>query len=75
MYHLIQFKTSFTADLEFSPGRRQQRLRVRKGTRAHVSLRPYVVETAGEFDEVADLVFEDGTMTRQVPFERFRFVD
>jgi hypothetical protein len=75
MYHLIEFNTAFTADLEISPKRRLERLRVRKGTRAYVCLRPYVVETAGSLDEVADLFFEDGTVTRQVPFERFRFVD
>lgn len=75
MYHLIEFNTAFTADLEISPKQRLERLRVRKGTQAYVCLRPYVVETAGELDEVADLFFEDGTVTRQVPFERFRFVE
>ena len=75
MYHLIEFNTSFTADLEISPKQRLERLRVRKGMRAHAYLRPYVVETAGEFDEVADLFFEDGTVTRQVPFEWFHFVE
>ncbi len=75
MYHLIEFNAAFTADLEISPKQRLERLRVRKGTRAYVSLRPYVVETPGELDEVADLFFEDGTVTRQVPFDRFRFVD
>jgi hypothetical protein len=33
------------------------------------------METAGGLVEVADLCFEDGTVTRQVPFERFRFVE
>jgi hypothetical protein len=75
MYHLIEFNTAFTADLEISPRQRLERVRVRKGTRAYVRLRPYVVETAGELDEVADLDFEDGSVTRQVPFERFHFVE
>lgn len=75
MYLLIEFNTAFTADLEISPKQRLERLRVRKGTRAYVGLRPYVVETAGELDEVADLFFEDGTVTREIPFERFRFVE
>ncbi len=75
MYHLIEFNTAFTADLEISPKQRLERLRVRRGTRAYVYLRPYVVETSGELDEVADLFFEDGTVTRKVPFERFRFVE
>jgi hypothetical protein len=52
-----------------------ERLRVRKGTRANVCLRPYALDMAGELVEVADLHFEDGTVTRQGPFERFRFVE
>jgi hypothetical protein len=75
MYHLIEFNTAFNADVEISPKQRLERLRVRKGTRAYVRLRPFVVETAGEFDEVADLFFEDGAVIRQVPYERFRFVE
>jgi len=75
MYHLIEFNTAFNADLEISPKQRMERLRVRNGTRANVGLRPYVVETSGELIEMADLFFEDGTVTRQVPFERFRFVE
>ena len=75
MYHLIEFNTAFTADLEVSPRQRLERLRVRKGTQAYVSLKPYVVETAGELDEVADLYLADGTVTRQVPFAWFRFVE
>jgi hypothetical protein len=75
MYHLIEFTTAFIADLEVSPQQRLERLRVRQGTRARVGVRPYVMETAGGFIEVADLYFEDGTVTRQVRFERFRFVE
>lgn len=75
MYHLIEFTANFTTDQEVSPRQRLERLRVRKGTRASVGLRPYVVETAGGPVEVADLFFEDGTVTRQVRFEQFRFVE
>jgi hypothetical protein len=75
MYHYIEFNTAFTSDLEISPRQRLERLRVQKGTRAHVGLRPYVVETAGGPVEVADLYFEDGTVTRGVRFEKFRFVE
>jgi hypothetical protein len=75
VYHLIEFNTAFTVDLEVSPKQRLERLRVRKGTRANVCLRPYALEMEGELVEVADLYFEDGTVTRQVPFERFRFVE
>jgi hypothetical protein len=75
MYHLIEFNTAFTADLEISPKQRMERLRVRKGTHARVGLRPYVLETAAGLVEVADLYFDDGTVTRQVPFQWFRFVE
>lgn len=75
MYHTIEFNTDFTADLEVSPRQRLELLRVQKGTRATVALRPYVVETADGLVEVADLYFEDGTVTRQVPFAQFRILD
>jgi hypothetical protein len=48
---------------------------IQKGTRANVRLRPYVVEVAGKLFEVADLYFEDGSVTRQVLFGRFHFVE
>ncbi len=75
MYHLIEFTASFTADLEVSPRQRLERLGVGRGTQALVCLRPHVVETAGGLEEVADLFFEDGSVARQVPYERFRFVE
>jgi hypothetical protein len=75
MRHLIEFCSAFTADLEVSPKHRLERLRVPQGMRAYVSLRPHVVEAAGGPVEVADLYFDDGTVARDVSFERFRFVD
>jgi hypothetical protein len=75
MYHRIEFNTAFITDLEVSPKQRLERLRIHKGTQAYVSLRPYIVETAGGPVEVADLYFEDGTVTRRVGFELFRFVE
>jgi hypothetical protein len=75
MCHLIEFCSAFTTDLEVSPKQRLERLRIQKGTRAYVGLRPYVVETTGGPVEVADLYFEDGTVTRRVRFEQFRFVE
>ncbi len=75
MYHLIEFTTAFMADLEVPSRQRLERLGVRPGMRAHVRLRPHVVETAAGPVEVADLQFEDGTVARQVRFEQFRFVE
>jgi hypothetical protein len=75
MYHIIEFNVTLSADLEVSPSQRLERLRVQKGTRAYVGLRPYVVQTPGGPTEVADLYFKDGTVARQVRFEHFRFVE
>jgi hypothetical protein len=75
MYHLIEFRTSFLADVEVSPRDRLERTRIRKGTRARAQVGPRVVETAGGPVEVADLWFADGTVVREVPFHQFRFVD
>jgi hypothetical protein len=75
MYHAIEFTTAFTADLEVSPKHPLERLCVQPGMRARVCLRPHIVEAAEGPVEVADLYFEDGSVTRQVPFDQFRFVD
>jgi hypothetical protein len=75
MYHAIEFCSAFIADLEVSPNQRLERLRIRKGTRARVHLLPYVEETPRGPVEVADLCFDDGTLVRQVRYERFRFVE
>jgi hypothetical protein len=75
MYHLIEFNAAFIADLEISPRHRLEKLRVRRGTRAYVRIHPHVMETADGPVEVADLYFEDGTVTRNVRFSQFRFVE
>jgi hypothetical protein len=75
MYHLIEFNAEFLADLEISPKQRMEWLRIQRGMRVHVGLRPYVIESVSGPIEVADLYFDDGTVSREVPFERFRFVE
>jgi len=75
MYHTLEFNVELTVDLEISPKQPLERLSIRKGTRRRAQLRPFVIETADGPAEVADLFFEDGTATRQVPFDRFCFVD
>ena len=75
MYHTLQFDAALTVDLEISPKHPLERLCIRKGTRLKAQLKPYVLETADGPSEVADLFFEDGTATRQVPFACFRFVE
>ena len=75
MYHTIEFAEDFTVDLEISPRRWLERMRIRRGTRLRAQIKPYVVETQEGAVEVADLFFEEGTTTRMVPFESFSFVD
>ena len=75
MYHTLAFDAELTVDLEISSKHPLERLCIRKGTRLRAQLKPYVIETADGPAEVADLFFEDGTATRQVPFGSFSFVD
>jgi hypothetical protein len=75
LYHTIEFAVEFVADLELSPKQRLEQLLIRQGTRLRVQLKPSVVETVGGPVEVADLLFEDGTATRTVPFAYFAFVE
>jgi hypothetical protein len=75
MYHTIEFRLAFMADLEMSPKHRLERLLIRRGIRLRAQTKPSVVETEGGPVEVADLFFEDGTATRTVPFAYFAFVE
>jgi hypothetical protein len=73
MYHTIQFGVEFTADRETSPKHPLERFLILKGTRMRAQLRPYVEEGRGGPVEVADLLFEDRTAIRGVPFAYFAF--
>ena len=75
MYHTIEFAVTAVVDLEVSPKKPLERLRVRPGTRLKAQIKPYVAETEDGLVEVADLFFEDGTTTRQVRFAWFSFVE
>jgi hypothetical protein len=75
VYHTIEFAVEFVAALEVSRKRARERVRIRKGERLDVQLRPHVVETPEGPVEVADLFFADGSTTRNVPFGSFAFVD
>jgi hypothetical protein len=74
VYHLIEFAAEFVADLEVSPKHLLERAVLKAGTRLRAQVKPYVVETDDGPAEVADLFFEDGTATRNVPFAFFAFV-
>jgi len=75
MYHTIEFASEFVTNLEVCPNYRVEGLVIRKGELFRVRINPYVAESADGPVEVADLFFDDGTATFQVPFARFRFVD
>jgi hypothetical protein len=75
MYHTIEFAVEFTADLEATRQHALSRLKIAKGTRLRAQIKPYVEEVSAGPVEVADLFFEDGTVTRTVPFAYFSFVD
>ena len=75
MYHTIQFAVEFEAALEVSRKLPLERVRIRKGDRVDAQVRPHVVETDDGPIEVADLFFADGSVTRNVPFGSFAFVD
>jgi hypothetical protein len=72
---MIEFAVEFTTDLEVSRTHALSRLKIGKGTRLRAQVKPYVEEVTAGPVEVADLFFEDGTVTRTVPFAYFRFVD
>jgi hypothetical protein len=75
MYHTLEFAVECTTDLEISPKHYLERLLIQAGRQIRAQIKPYVVETEDSIVEVADLFFEDGTTTRQVPFHYFRFVE
>jgi hypothetical protein len=75
VYHTIELAVDLLGDHEISPKHGLERLRLCKGTRLSVQVKPYVVEGEDGLVEVADLFFEDGTATRMVPFAFFSFVD
>jgi hypothetical protein len=52
-----------------------EQLVIRKGDRFRAQIKPRVIEFDAVPVEVADLQFEDGTVTRQVPYASFSFLD
>ena len=75
MYHTIEFAADLWVDLERNHTQPLERLRVQKGTKHRVRVRPFVVETRTGPIEVADLCLENGATIRDVPFAAFRFVE
>lgn len=74
MYHAIRFHVQFTVGLEIAPKQLEQ-LVIQKGDQLRTRIKPHVAEGADGPVEVADLYFENGTISRNVPFSLFAFVD
>ena len=74
MYHTIEFVKDVNVVLESSP-KQSLHMRIQKGARRRVQLKPYIMEADKGPVEVADLFFEDGTAIRHVPFAFLCFVD
>jgi hypothetical protein len=73
MYHDLEFLSPMLVALKVPRQDRLENLWIRKRDRLRARLKPYVVEGAWGPVEVADLFFEDGTSTRGVRFECFKF--
>jgi hypothetical protein len=75
VFHAIQFTVAFVADLEVPRKQHLERLQIRKGDRFIVQMKPHVLDQHGIPIEVADLLLDDGTTARNVPFAYFTFLD
>jgi hypothetical protein len=75
MYHTIEFAASIWVDLELSPKQPLERIELRRGVRIRAQIRPHVIETLDGPTEVTDLFFEDGTVARHIPYDRFTFAE
>jgi hypothetical protein len=74
LYHTIEFTKELVVVLRASL-RQLEQLPIRKGTRRQAQVRPHVEETEDGLVEMADLLFEDGTATRDLPYACFSFVE
>lgn len=75
MFHTIEFEVQLVADLEISRKQPLEKIVIQPKTRLRAQLKPFVAQRQGCLIEVADLFFEDGTVTRGVPYACFHFVD
>ncbi|MFM7148775.1 MAG: hypothetical protein ACKO23_02935 [Gemmataceae bacterium] len=74
-YHIIEFSRDLKIELERGPGRYLESVLLRKGTRRRALVRPQVIDIDGHLWEVADLFFDNGTITRTIPFAAICFVE
>ena len=75
MFHTIEFAVEVKIGVEAKRNRPLEPTVVERGARVRADVRPYVIEAEGGLYEVADLVFENGMIARQIPFAYFAFAD
>ena len=75
MVHAIEFRWVVLAQVDRPEYSDQQQAVIRKGTRLHAHIKPYVVESLDGPVEVADLHLDDGSVARAVRFAAFQFLD
>lgn len=75
MYHTVEIAIDLQVALARPSGELLERVCLPAGTRLEAEVRPYVVETARQPVEVADLLLADGRTVLGVPFACFSFID
>ena len=75
MFHAIEFRCEFLAKVERPGHAGLEQVPIEEGTRLQAEIKPYVAESGDGPIEVADLIFEDGSIARAVRFAAFRFLD
>ena len=75
MYHTIEFTKELVVLLASLKRQSLGPLPIARGTRRQAQVKPHVTETEDGFVEMADLLFEDGTATRDIPCACFAFVE
>jgi hypothetical protein len=75
LYNAVEFVADWLGELEGGCHQSLGWVLLRRGTWRRARIRPRVVETSRGPAEVADLLFENGTAVRGVPFAAFVFTD
>ena len=64
MVHVIEFRWVILAQVDRPDYSDQQQVVIKKGTRLHTHIKPYVIESPDGPVEVADLYLDDGSVAR-----------
>jgi hypothetical protein len=75
MFHAIEFRGVVFTEVDRPGYALLEWDLIKEGTRLQAEIKPYVTESDEGPIEVADLIFEDGSVAREVRFATFRFLD